>query len=67
MVRGTNRETVGTGTAGRGTGGPSLPTPTTRTCVVDQVPDPTLAAFKVTQTAGQVLYQLITTLTAPVA
>ena len=59
MVRGTNRETVGTGTAGRGTGGPSLPTPTTRTC--------SLAAFKVTQTAGQVLHQLITTLTAPVA
>ena len=51
----------------QGTGGPSLPTSTTRTSVADQVPDPPLAAVDVTQTAGQVSHQLVSTLTAPVA
>ena len=64
-VRGTNRGTVsgGTGSAGQGTVGPSLPTPTTRTSAADQVPDPSLAALEVTQTTGQVPHQLISTLT----
>jgi len=58
-VKGTNRETVsgGKGTEGQGTGGPSLLTPTTRTSAVDQVPDPPLAAVKVTQTVSQHIHK----------
>ena len=66
MTKGIRRETVGSRTVGQETGDPSLPTTKTRTSAADQVPDPPLAAAEVTQTAGQVLHQLISKLTAPV-